>query len=333
MMKAVLHVGYGDPGRATTLSDIDKPVPTGKQALVRVVASSINAGDWRAVYASPWWIRLISGYRRPRDRGLGGDVSGVVEATGSDAADLRPGDEVFGIRSGALAEFVCGENFVRKPANLSFEQAATVPIAGVTALQALQKYGNVQPGQKVLVNGAGGGVGTFAVQIAKAFGAEVTAVTSTDKIDFVRSLSADHVIDYTRDDFTRAGQRYDLIIDVGANRSVRSLRRVLAQDGRMIMVGAGRSGLAVLGRVVGGYFRRRLGQPMIFFYAGGPYHDQLTTLRQLIEAGKVMPVIDRTFRLDQTAEALRYAANEKVRGKVAITVSPAPARALESRVP
>ena len=242
-MKAVRHVGYGDPQRATTLGDVEKPVATGKQVLVRVVASSINSGDWRAVYASPWWIRLISGFRRPRDAALGGDAAGVVEAVGPDAVDLNPGDEVYGIRGGALAEFVSGENFVRKPANLSFEQAGAVPIAGVTALQALQKHGNVQPGQKVVINGAGGGVGTFAVQIAKALGAEVTAVTSSDKVALVRSLGADHVIDYSREDFTRdRNHSFDLVIDVGANRSVRDMRRLLAPGGRIIAVGAGAAG-------------------------------------------------------------------------------------------
>src|SRR5688572_21931852 len=225
-MKAVRHIGYGDPATAIAVGEAEKPVATGKQALVRVVASSINAGDWRAVYASPWWLRLIAGYRRPRDPALGGDVAGVVEAVGPDATELRTGDEVFGIRSGSLAEYVAGENFVRKPVNLSPEEAATVPIAGVTALQALQKYGNVQPRQKVIINGAGGGVGTFAVQIAKALGAEVTAVTSTDKLELVRSLGAEHVVDYTSDDFTRdAAQRYDLVVDVGANRSVRAMGR------------------------------------------------------------------------------------------------------------
>jgi len=294
-MRAVLHVGYGAPERATMLGERDKPTATGKQVLVRVVGSSINSGDWRAVYASPSWLRLVSGFRRPRDPALGGDAAGVVEATGADVSELKVGDPVFGIRTGALAEYVAGESFVRMPANLTFEEAGAVPIAGVTALQALQKHGNVQPGQRVLVNGAGGGVGTFAVQIATAFGARVTAVTGPDKVDLVRSLGADDVVDYTRGDFTRAGERFDLVVDVGANRSVRDMRRVLVRGGRIIMVGAGRSGIAVLGRIVGGFIRKRLGQPLVFFYAGGPYGEQLTTLRELIEGGKVRPVVDRTY--------------------------------------
>jgi NADPH:quinone reductase-like Zn-dependent oxidoreductase len=329
-MKAVHHVGYGDPAKATTLTDIERPVPTEKQVLVRVLASSINSGDWRAVYAAPGFVRLISGFRRPRDPALGGDAAGIVEAVGADRTDLQIGDEVYGIRGGALAEYVAGQSFVRKPANLSFEEAGAVPIAGVTALQALQKYGKVRPSQKVLVNGAGGGVGTFAVQIAKALGAEVTAVTSTDKLELARSLGADHVVDYTREDFTTSGQRYDLIVDVGANRSVREMRRALADGGKMVMVGAGRGSVAVLGRIIGGFIRKRLGQPTIFFYAGGPYEEQLATLREMIEAGKVRPVIERTYPLTEVADALRYVATEKARGKVAITVARAPARPPES---
>jgi NADPH:quinone reductase-like Zn-dependent oxidoreductase len=330
-VKAVRHVGYGDPANATAFGEAEKPVATGKQVLVRVVASSINAGDWRAVYASPWWIRLLSGYRRPRDPALGGDAAGVVEALGPDATDLRIGDEVFGIRSGGLAEYVSGENFVRKPTNLSFEQAGVVPIAGVTALQALQKHGHVQPGRKVVINGAGGGVGSFAVQIGKALGAEVTAVTSTDKVDLMRALGADHVVDYERDDFTQDPDRsYDLVIDIGGNRSVSAMRRRLKNGGQVIMVGAGHGGFGVLARIVGGLIRRKLGQPVRFFYAGGPYQEQLITLRELIEAGKVTPVIDRTYPLEQAAEAIRYVAKENVRGKVAISVAPAPGRPQES---
>lgn len=329
-MKAVLHVGYGDPGTAIRLGEIDKPAPTEKQVLVRVLGSSMNSGDWRAVYAAPGFVRLMSGFRRPRDPALGGDAAGIVEAVGSQRTDLHVGDEVYGIRTGSLAEYVSGESFVRKPANLTFEEAGAVPIAGVTALQALQKYGQVRPGQTVLINGAGGGVGTFAVQIAKALGAEVTAVTSTDKLDLMRSLGADHLVDYTREDFTRRGNAYDLIVDVGANHPVGRMRRALADGGKIIMVGAGRGSRAVLGRIIGGFIRKRLGQPTIFFYAGGPYEEQLTTLRELIEAGKVRPVVERTYPLAEVADALRHVATTKTAGKVAITVAPAPARPPES---
>ena len=320
-MKAVLHVGYGDPRRATALRDIEKPVAGEQDVLVRVVASSINSGDWRVVYSSPFFIRFIAGIRRPRDPALGGDVAGVVETIGSQKTDLQPGDEVFGIRSGALAEYVAGRSFVRKPANLGFVEAAAVPIAGVTALQALQKHGHLQRGQRVAVNGAGGGVGTFAVQIAVALGAEVTAVTSTDKLELVRSLGAAQVVDYTCEDFTRGRQRYDLIVDVAGNRSVRHMRRALAESGRIVMVAAGRGGFGTLGRIIGGLIRKRLGQPVIFFYAGGPYEEQLATLRELIEAGKLRPVIDRTYPLTEAAEAIRYVATEKARGKVAIKIA------------
>jgi NADPH:quinone reductase-like Zn-dependent oxidoreductase len=320
-MKAVLHVGYGDPAKAVVVGDIETPVPGENQVLVRVIGSSINSGDWRAVYSSPFFIRLISGVRRPRDPAIGGDAAGVVEAIGSGVTDLTAGDEVFGIRSGALAEYVAGENFVRKPANLSFREAGIVPIAGVTALQALTKYGQMQPGERVVVHGAGGGVGTFAVQIAKALGAHVTAVTSTDKVEMVRGLGADRVIDYTRENFTEAKETYDLIVEIGGGRSIRSMRRVLSPAGRIILVGAGRGGAGTLGRVIGGYLRRRLGHPVRFMYAGGPYQEQLATLRELIEGGKVRPVIDKTYPLTQSADAIRYSATERAAGKIAITVA------------
>jgi NADPH:quinone reductase-like Zn-dependent oxidoreductase len=321
-MRAIVQSGYGEPERVLELAEVDRPEPGEKQVLVRVVATSANAGDWRRVYASPAFLRMMVGLRRPKNpTGLGGDAAGVVEAVGLGESGLQVGDEVFGIRSGAFAQYVAGQSFVRKPANLTFEQAATVPIAGVTALQALQKHGDVQPGQKVLINGAGGGVGTFAVQIAKALGAETTAVTSTDKLELMRTLGADHVVDYTRDDFTRLGGRYDLIVDIGGNKSVGAMRRVLADGGKLVMTGAGHGRFGIMGRVFGGWVRRKLGQPLVFYVATGPYQEQLTTLREMIEAGKVTPVIDRTYALTEVAEAMRYLRTEKARGKVAITVA------------
>jgi NADPH:quinone reductase-like Zn-dependent oxidoreductase len=324
-MRAIVQNGYGEPGRVLAFAEVDRPVPGENQLLVRVVATSANAGDWRRVYATPFFIRMMIGLRSPKKpQEIGGDAAGVVEAVGPGDTALKIGDEVFGIRSGAFAEYVAGQNFVRKPANLTFEQAATVPIAGVTALQALQKHGNVQPGQKVLINGAGGGVGTFAVQIAKALGAETTAVTSTDKLELMRTLGADHVVDYTRDDFTRGGGKYDLIVDIGGNHTVRAMRRVLSDGGKLVMTGAGHGRFGVMGRVFGGSIRKRLGQPLVFYIATGPYQEQLTTLREMIEAGKVAPVVDRTYALSDVAEAMRYIRSEKARGKVAITVAGGP---------
>jgi NADPH:quinone reductase-like Zn-dependent oxidoreductase len=324
-MRAVIQTGYGEPGKVLQFGDVDRPVPGEKQVLVRVVATSANAGDWRRVYASPFFIRTMTGLRRPKNpQEIGGDVAGVVEAVGPGDTTLNVGDEVFGIRSGAFAEYVAGQSFVRKPSNLTFEEAATVPIAGVTALQALQKHGNVQSGQKVLINGAGGGVGTFAVQIAKALGAETTAVTSTDKVELMRSLGADHVVDYARHNFTRTGTKYDLIVDIGGNHSVAAMRRVLASGGKLVMTGAGHGRFGVMGRVFGGAIRKRLGQPLVFYVATGPYQDQLNTLREMIEGGQVTPVVDRTYPLDDVAEAMRYLKTQKARGKVAITVAGSP---------
>lgn len=324
-MRAIVQHGYGSPERVLRLEDIDRPEPGEGEMLVRVHSSSLNAGDWRRVYASPFFIRLMGGLRRPSERELGGDVAGVVEAVGPGDTDLKPGDHVYGIRHGALADFVAGANFARMPANLSFEEAAAVPIAGVTALQALQKHGHVAAGERVAIHGAGGGVGTFTVQIARALGAQVTAVTSTDKIELVRQLGAHEVVDYTREDFTKGARRYDLIVEIGGNVPVRSMRRALAHGGRIIIVGAGRGRFGVLSRIIGVTIRTRLGQPIKFFVASGPYEEQLATLREMIETGKVRPVIDRTYSLDETAAAMRYVASEQARGKVVITIAGAQA--------
>jgi NADPH:quinone reductase-like Zn-dependent oxidoreductase len=321
-MRAIVQTGYGDPLRVLQLDRVDDPAELGDgQVLVRVVASSINSGDWREVYANPRFIRLMLGVRRPKSRSLGGDVAGIVEKVGPGETDLNIGDEVYGIRSGAFADYVAGINFTRKPANLTLAEAATVPIAGVTALQALVKHGQMKEGERVVINGAGGGVGSFATQIAKALGGEVTAVTSSANLEMVRALGPDHVVDYTREDFTRSGRKHDLIVEIGGDPTVGAMRRALAPQGRIIMVGAGRRGIGVLGRVLGGVIRPRLGQPLKFFIATGPYTEQLETLRALIEAGKVRPVIDRTYSFDQIPEAIRYAATEKTRGKVAIDIA------------
>ena len=319
MMRAVVQQGYGTPERVLRVEEVDPPVVEDDRALVRVHATSVNAGDWRRVRANPAFIRLIEGLRRPKNPLFGGDVAGIVEAVGKEITHLAPGDEVYGIRSGAFAEYVASKNMVRKPANLTLEEAAAVPIAGVTALQAVRDHGDLQPGQRVIVNGAGGGVGSMCVQIANAFGGEVTAVTRTESVDTMHAIGADHVIDYRKADFTRDGSRYDLIIDVGGNRSIRHLRRVMAPGGRMVLVGAGHGGVGALGRFLGGNLRRRLKQPVTTFIADVRRED-LETLTELIEAGKLKPVIERTYPLDELPAALRHVEDGHARGKVVVTV-------------
>jgi NADPH:quinone reductase-like Zn-dependent oxidoreductase len=318
-MRAIIHERYGSPD-LLRVGDVEVPTPGPEQVLVRVRASSVNALDWRRVRADPFLVRFSEGLLRPKTPLIGADAAGVVEAVGANVTDLRPGDEVYGMRTGALAEYVAGKNFVTKPANLSMEEAAAIPIAGVTALQSVRDHGRVTPGDKVLVNGAGGGVGSFAVQIARPDGAEVTAVTRTDKVELMRSIGADHVIDYTREDFTRGGVRYDVVIDPGGNRSVRQLRRILAPGGRLVLVGAGHGPGGALGRLVGGIVRRRLLRQPIAMFMAEARRDDLVTLRDLADAGKVRPLIDRTYPLDQTADALKYLETGSVSGKVVVTV-------------
>jgi NADPH:quinone reductase-like Zn-dependent oxidoreductase len=318
-MKAIVQDRYGSPD-VLRLTDVDKPMVDDDDVLVRVRAASVNAGDWRRVRASPFVIRLVEGLRRPRTGAVGVDAAGHVEEVGKDVTHLQPGDEVFGVRKGAFAEYVSGRTFVPKPANLTFEHAAAVPVAGSTALQALRDKGRIQPGQRVLVNGAGGGVGTFVVQIAKAFGADVTGVSSTGKLDLVRSIGADHVIDYTREDFTKSGPRYDLIIDVGGTPSLSACRRALTPDGTLVLVGAGSGPGGPIARLLAGFLRSRLLKQRIVAFISRESKEDLLTLKELIEAGKVAPVIDRTYPLSETAEAIRYLESGHARGKVAITV-------------
>lgn len=318
-MRAIVQDRYGHPEAVLKLADVDKPALADDAVLVRVRAASVNAGDWRRVLGEPLLVRFIEGIRRPKNRLVGGDAAGGVEAVGSAVTELKPGDEVFGMRRGAFAEYVSGKAFVRKPTNMSFEEAAAVPAAGCTALQAVRDKGAVQKGQHVLINGAGGGVGTFAVQIAKAFGAQVTAVTRTDCLEMVRSLGPDQILDYTREDFSRGGQRYDVIVDCGGSPSVATFRRALTPDGTLVLVAAGKGRLGVIGRLVGSQLRRRvLKQRVVNFIATGPFNENLETLRALVEAGKIRSVIDRTYPLSETPEALRYVATERARGKVVI---------------
>ena len=324
-MKAIVRERYGSPD-VLELKDVDRPVVDDDSVLVRVRAASINAYDWHMMRGLPFLVRMSEGLRKPKSSAMGVDLAGQVEAVGKNVTNFRPGDEVFGARTGSLAEYVRGgptSALVPKPAGLTFEQAAAVNMAGTTALQGLRDKGQLKPGQRVLINGAAGGVGTFAVQIAKAFGAHVTAVCSTRNVDMVRSIGADEVVDYTREDFTRLGQQYDLIFDVAASRSLRETRRVLAPNGILVMVGVkgGRQMAPIVARLLTAVVWTRFAnkKKMLPFLAKNSKED-LMVLKELIEAGKVRPVIDRTYPLSETADAMRYLEEGHARGKVVITV-------------
>jgi len=321
-MKAIIHHKYGSPD-VLELKDIDKPVVDDDTVLVRVRAASVNAFDWHIMRGLPYFVRMEAGLRKPKRSVAGVDVAGHVEAGGKNVTQFQPGDEVFGQRGGAFAEYVCaGENnFVLKPANLTFEQAAAVPMAGFTALQGLRDKGQLQPGQRVLINGAAGGVGTFAVQIAKAFGADVTGVCSTRNVDMARSIGADQVMDYTREDFTRSGQRYDLTLDIAGNRSLSDCRRVMAPNGILVLVGGeGRRMGPILARLLAAVVWSRFASQKMLPFLAQRNKEDLIILKELIEAGKVTPVIDRTYPLSETPEAIRYLEEGHARGKVVITV-------------
>jgi NADPH:quinone reductase-like Zn-dependent oxidoreductase len=323
-MKAIVQDTYG-PTDVLELRDIDKPEIADNEVLVRVHAAGVDRGVWHVMTGLPFPIRLAGyGLRVPKTPIPGMDVAGVVEAVGKDVTRFHPGDEVFGVGKGAFAEYARApqDKLAPKPANLTFEQAAVVAISGLPALQGLRDHGKVRPGQKVLIIGASGGVGTYAVQLAKAFGANVTGVCNTTKVDMVRSLGADHVIDYTRDDFAKGEQRYDVILDIGGNSSLSRLRRALAPRGTLVIVG-GETG----GRWLGGNDRqlralllsRFVGQKLTTFISK-ENHQDLLVLKELIEAGKVTPVIDRTYPLTDVPQAIRYVEQGHARGKVVITV-------------
>jgi NADPH:quinone reductase-like Zn-dependent oxidoreductase len=324
-MKAIVPDRYGSAD-VLGLGDVDMPVPKDDEVLLRVHAAGVEPGVWHLMTGMPYLVRLLGyGLRRPKVRVRGRDVAGRVDAVGKDVTEFRPGDEVFGICEGSFAEYACAraDKLVPKPANLTFEQAAVVPISGLTALQGVRDRGQVQPGQRVLVIGAAGGVGSFAVQLAKAFGAEVTGVCSTTKADLVRSIGADQVIDYTREDFADGTRHWDLILDTAGNRSLSQLQRALAPKGTLVLVG-GEGG----GRWLGGFERQLFWAPMRSPFVGQKLRslaskerkEDLQTLRELIEAGKVTPVIDRTYPLAEAPEAIRYLAQGHPRGKVAVTV-------------
>src|SRR5438128_4937174 len=324
-MKAIVRERYGSPD-VLKLRDIDRPVIDDDGVLVRVRAASINAYDWHMMRGSPSLVRLMAGLRKPKSTAMGVDLAGEVEAVGKNVTEFRPGDEVFGQRVGALAEYVRGtaKSFlVPKPAGLTFEQAAAVPMAASTALQGLRDKGQIKPSQRVLINGASGGVGTFAVQIAKAFGAHVTGVCSTRNVEQARSLGADEVIDYTKEDFTRSGRRYDLILDIAASGSLSSRRRVLEPSGILVGVGSAdtRYGvMSILGGLVEAAVLSRFGKQKMPFFLAKNSKEDLMVLTELIETGKIRPVIDRTYPLRETAEAIRYLETGHARAKVVITV-------------
>lgn len=321
-MMAIVQERYGSP-EVLAFRSIDRPVIGDDGVLVQVRASSVNAKDWHLIRGRPYLARLMSGVRTPKSAVPGSDVAGVVVAVGTGVTELRPGDEVFGARAGAYAEYVAGRvrNFVPKPANLTFEQAAAIPVAAITALQALRQKGQVQAGQRVLILGAGGGVGSFAVQLAKAYGAEVTATTRTSNLDVVRSIGADEIIDYTRENATRSGGQYDLILDVGGYGSLPDLSRAVAPGGTVVLVGAGNaSSLQIVVQLLAVALRSRLrGQRMQSLLASVTRAD-LLALGELAAAGKIAPVIDRAYPLREAAEAVRYVETGQVRGKVVITV-------------
>ena len=325
-MAAIVQDEYGAaPEDVLRLEEIDRPTIGEREVLVRVRAASVDRGTWHLMAGLPYPIRLAGfGVRRPKYSNPGRALAGTIEAVGIGVAGFEPGDAVFGICDGSFAEYarVRTDKLAHHPSNLSFEQAAAVPISGLTALQAVRDHGTIQAGEKVLIVGASGGVGTFAVQIAKAFGAEVTGVSSTGKVESVRALGADHVVDYSHDDFTNGAQRYDVILDIGGNRRLSDLRRALTPRGRLVIVGGETDG-----RLLGGadrqiraillspFIRQKLGT-----FVASENADDLTVLRELIEAGRLTPMVDRTFALGEVPAAIRHLLDGHARGKIAVTI-------------
>lgn len=321
-MKMIVFEKYGSPD-VLELKEVEKPTPKDDEVLVKVHAAAANPLDWHRMRGAPFLVRLSDGFFKPKNSLLGADIAGQVEAVGRNVTQFKPGDAVFGdVFAGGFAEYVCAPEkaLVLKPPNLSFEEATAVPVAAFTALQGLRDTGHIQQGQKVLINGASGGVGTFAVQIAKSFGAEVTGVCSTRNLDMVRSLGADHVIDYTREDFTKNGQRYDLIYDAVGNRSVSDYKRALNAQG--ICVVAGFTTLSHLFQVIilGAWVSKTGSQKIGLMGVAKSINTDLAFIKGLLEAGKVVPVIDRCYPFNETAAAIRYLEEGHARGKVIITM-------------
>jgi NADPH:quinone reductase-like Zn-dependent oxidoreductase len=321
-LKAIVYHNYGSPD-VLKLQEVEKPTPKDDEVLVRVHAAGLHVGDCFAVRGAPFAMRLVTGLLKPKHSIPGFDVAGQVEAVGTNVKQFRPGDDVFGACNGACAEYarVGIDKLALKPPNLTFEEAAAVPTSALAALHALRNVGKIQPGQKVLINGASGGVGTFAVQIAKSFGAEVTGVCSTMNADTVRSIGADYVIDYTQQDFTQGTRRYDLIFDNVENRSLSDCRRALTPSGTLILnSGTGAHGIAMLVRLVKPLVLSLFVRQKLRRYLSVPNHEDLVFLRELVESGKLIPVIDRKYPLHETPAALSHIEGGHVRGKVVITV-------------
>jgi len=325
-MKAIVHCDYGVAN--LKLEEIEKPTPADDQILVRVRAASVNPYDWHFVEGTPKIIRLMGiGLRKPKEIRLGVDFAGTVETVGKNVTQFKPGDEVFGGREGAFAEYVCRRavgSVASKPASITFEQAASLNIAGITALQAVRDRGKIQSGQKVLINGASGGVGTFAVQIAKSFGADVTGVCSTRNVDLVRSLGADHVIDYTKEDFTKGEQKYDVILDNVANHSLSEFRHVLTPNGKYVMIGGGGANeqgvFGVMLRPLKAMVLSKFVDQQMGMMMADSNQKDLSLLAEMVESGKMKPVIDRTYKLAEVPEAIGYLEQGHARGKVVIVV-------------
>jgi NADPH:quinone reductase-like Zn-dependent oxidoreductase len=328
-VKAIVQREYGSPD-VLELTEVDKPAVAAGEVLVRVHATSVNPADWHMIRGEPVIARLSFGLRGPHDPVPGCDLAGDVETVGEGVTGLRPGDQVFGSAfmhgHGAFAEWasISDELLAPKPADLTYEQAAAVPLAGMTALQALRDHGRIEPGQKVLIVGASGGVGTFAVQIAKSFGAEVTGVCSTPNLDLVRSIGADHVIDYTREDFTQGGRRYDLILQLAGTLSPSGFRPVLTRTGTLIVSSGDSDGrwIGPLSRPVKALLLSPFVSQRLVNFTVKPNHDDLRSVSELIEAREVAPVIDRTYSLDELPEAVRYLEQGHARGKVVVAVRP-----------
>ncbi len=314
-MKAIVYQKYGSPD-VLELQEVDKPTVTDGEVLVRVHAASVNPLDWHFLRGTPLVVRILAGLLKPKRKILGVDVAGRVEAVGGEVTRFQPGDEIFGSspNSGAFAEYLCvpEDGVVLKPANLTYEEAAAVPVAALTALQGLRDKGQIQPGHKVLINGASGGVGTFAVQIAKSFGAEVTGVCSTRNLDMVRSIGADRVIDYSEEDFTQTGGRYDLILDAVGNHSLSDCKRALHANGIYV---------AAAGSSVRSLWILMTGRKKMVWMLTKPNREDMGFMKELLETGKVTPVIDRRYKLSEVPEALRYQGKRHAQGKTVINVA------------
>ena len=332
-MKAIVCEAYGDP-EALRLNDVEKPTPSEGEVLLRVHAGSLNALDWHLMKGRPPFVRLFLGLKKPKRKRPGNDVAGRVESVGPGVTRFRVGDDVFGLCRGSMAEYASARELAlaAKPANISFEEAASVPVAGLTALQGLRDHGRIQPGQRVLINGAAGGVGTFAVQIAKSFGAEVTGVCSTANIEMIRAIGADHVVDYTEADFTRGTASYDLLYDLVANHSLSEYRRILSPRGIVVAAGIGgsdgRMGGRRVGRLLTGMVASWFGHHKLVMYVTRLSTEDLVTLAGLLQSGKVKPVLDSRYPLSETSRAMRRLAEGHAHGKVVVTVD---ARRWDSR--